>query len=92
MSWYTPVLYAAIAYAIVWLSGLGGFPNHEFVDSLAARMGPRLSLAVATILYVLLTGAFGIARSLSTPPRKKSAGGDFWCLSYRRRWVSQGPL
>jgi hypothetical protein len=27
MSWYIPLLYAAIACAIVWLSGLGGFPN-----------------------------------------------------------------
>src|SRR4029453_13172243 len=29
MSWYIPLLYAAIAYAIVWASGLGGFPNHR---------------------------------------------------------------
>lgn len=66
MSWYIPLIYAAIAYAIVWLSGLGGFPNHDFVASLVTRMGSRLSPAAATILYVLLMGSFGMVRSLSS--------------------------
>jgi len=65
MSWYVPLLYAAIAYAIVWLSGLGGFPNREFVAAVTTRMGPRLSPLVATILYVLLVGSFGLVGSLS---------------------------
>jgi membrane protease YdiL (CAAX protease family) len=66
MSWYIPLLYASIAYAIIWASGLGGFPNHEFVSSLVARMGLPVSPAVATILYVLLAGSFGLVRSLSS--------------------------
>jgi uncharacterized protein len=66
MSWYVPLLYAAIAYAIVWAIGLGGFPNREFMLSLVTRMGLPLSPATATILYVLLEGSFGMARSLST--------------------------
>jgi membrane protease YdiL (CAAX protease family) len=65
-SWYIPLLYAGIAYAIVWSTGLGGFPNHEFVASLTTRMGPRLSPAVATLLYVVLMGSFGLVRSLSS--------------------------
>jgi len=66
MSWYIPLLYASIAYAIIWASGLGGFPNHEFVSSLVVRMGLPVSPAVATILYVLLAGSFGLVRSLSS--------------------------
>jgi uncharacterized protein len=66
MSWYTPLLYASIAYAIIWASGLGGFPNHEFVSSLVARMGLPVSPAVATLLYVLLAGSFGLVRGLSS--------------------------
>jgi uncharacterized protein len=66
MSWYVPLLYAAIAYAIVWISGLGGFPNHEFMASLMMRMGQGSSPVVATILYVLLQGSFGMGRSLSS--------------------------
>jgi len=66
MSWYVPLLYTAIAYAIVWVSGLGGFPNREFVDSLTSRMGEHLSPAASTVLYVVLTGSFGMVSGLST--------------------------
>jgi uncharacterized protein len=66
MSWYVPLLYAAIAYAIVWIGGLGGFPNHEFVSTLIARMGLPVSPLLATFLYVLLVGSFGLVRSLSS--------------------------
>jgi membrane protease YdiL (CAAX protease family) len=66
MSWYIPLLYASIAYAIIWASGLGGFPNHEFVSSLVVRMGLPVSPAVATLLYVLLAGSFGLVRGLSS--------------------------
>ncbi|HLV89273.1 MAG TPA: type II CAAX endopeptidase family protein [Candidatus Sulfotelmatobacter sp.] len=66
MSWYVPLIYAAIAYAVVWSSGLGGFPNHEFMSSLVERMGERLSPVASTALYIVLTGSFGVIRSLSS--------------------------
>jgi len=66
MSWYVPLLYAGIAYAIVWVSGLGGFPNRDFMASLAMRMGLRASPAVSTVVYVLLAGSFGMVRNLSS--------------------------
>ena len=65
MSWYVPLLYAAIAYVIVWGLGLGGFPNHEFMQGLVARMGLRISPTASTIVYALLAGSFGIVSSLS---------------------------
>lgn len=65
-SWYIPLAYAAVAYAIVWLSGLGSFPNREFMDSLTKRMGLGLSPGASTAVYVLLMGSFGMVRSLST--------------------------
>jgi uncharacterized protein len=65
MSWYVPLLYAGIAYGMVWISGLGGFPNHEFMQSLVVRMGERLSPTASTILYVVLTGSFGLVGSLA---------------------------
>ncbi len=66
MSWYVPLTYAAIAYAVVWASGLGGFPNRDFIATLAARMGLRTTPAVSTVVYVLLAGSFGMVRSLSS--------------------------
>lgn len=62
-SWYIPLLYAGIAYAIVWTTGLGGFPNPQLVNSLPARMGEHLSPAASTVLYVLLTGSLGLVGS-----------------------------
>ena len=66
MSWYIPLLYAGIAYLIVWVSGLGGFPNHEFVASLTTRMGLRVSPPMSVMIYVLLAGSFGMVRSVSS--------------------------
>lgn len=66
MSWYVPLLYTAIAYTIVWVSGLGAFPNYEFMNSLAVRMGEHLSPSASAVLYVVLTGSFGMVSALST--------------------------
>jgi CAAX protease family protein len=65
MSWYVPVLYAGVAYLIVWILGLGGFPNRQFMQGLVARMGVSSSPIVSTVLYVLFTGSFGLVGSLS---------------------------
>lgn len=65
MSWYIPLLYGAIAYTIVWTTGLGGFPNHEFMQQMAGRMGLRISPAASTVVYVLLAGSFGLTGSLA---------------------------
>lgn len=65
MSWYVPLVYAAIAYATVWIAGWGAFPDQRFVTSLVARMGLPISAAMATVLYVLLVGSFGMVGSLS---------------------------
>jgi membrane protease YdiL (CAAX protease family) len=66
MSWYVPLLYATIAYSVVWLSGLGGFPNYEFMQHRVPRMGLRLSPAISTVVYVLLAASFGMIESLAT--------------------------
>jgi uncharacterized protein len=62
-SWYIPLAYAAVAYVIVWISGLGGFPNRQFMESLSTRMGLHLSPAASCVVYVLLTGSFGLVGS-----------------------------
>ena len=66
MSWYVPLLYAAIAYTIVWSSGLGGVPNPEFISSAIERMASHLPSGFTVALYILLTGSFGLVRSVSS--------------------------
>jgi membrane protease YdiL (CAAX protease family) len=65
-SWLIPLLYAFIAYVVVWSTGLGGFPNHDFMAQLVPRMGLPLSPAGATALYILIGGTFGAARGLAS--------------------------
>lgn len=65
-SWFIPLLYATITYAIVWGARLGGFPNHDFMELLGQRMGLRASPVVSTIVYILLVGSFGLAKSLAS--------------------------
>ena len=65
-SWLIPLCYAEIAYLIVWCAGLGGFPNREFMDKMVLMMGLHASPAVSTMMYVLLVGTFGLAKSLAS--------------------------
>ncbi|HEX8815760.1 MAG TPA: type II CAAX endopeptidase family protein [Terriglobales bacterium] len=66
MSWYVPLMYATIAYLIVWASGLGGFPNQEFLNGLVDKMGLRISPAASGVVYVLLYGTVGMVRGMSS--------------------------
>jgi len=66
MSWFIPLFYAGVAYAIVWISGVGGFPNPDTVKRLVMSMGGTMPPTVAVPLYVLLAGTFGVVRSMSS--------------------------
>ena len=65
-SWFIPLLYAAIAYSIVWLAGFGGFGNSEFLDALVKQMhlgGPRW---VSIALGIFLMSTYGLVRGVSS--------------------------
>ncbi|MCI0405022.1 MAG: CPBP family intramembrane metalloprotease [candidate division Zixibacteria bacterium] len=63
-SYLIPFGYALVAYLAIWLSGLGGFYNPEFVQS-AARDFRWEGLPAGLVLFltVLATGTLGIIRS-----------------------------
>jgi CAAX protease family protein len=65
-SWYIPLLYASIAYGIVWILGLGGFGNPQFANSLAEQMHLRAPAWVSVTLAVILTGVYGLIRSVAS--------------------------
>jgi membrane protease YdiL (CAAX protease family) len=64
-SWFIPLLYASIAYAIVWSTGLGAFPKPEFISQATKSIGLHFSPGFSTILYVLVVGSFGLVGSLA---------------------------
>lgn len=59
-----PIVYALIAYLIIWTFGFGQFYNSDFVKEVATAFGiSSLSSSWAILLFVLMTGTFGIFRS-----------------------------
>jgi membrane protease YdiL (CAAX protease family) len=66
LGWFVPLLYATIAYLIVWIFRFGAFPNREAMTHFATRMNLGASPVVSTIIYVLLVGTFGMAEGMAT--------------------------
>ncbi len=63
-SFLVPVLYALIAYLIIWSTGLGGFYDREFVNELTGSFGlGDIGDGLIIGLYVILIGIFGTIRS-----------------------------
>jgi membrane protease YdiL (CAAX protease family) len=60
LGYLLPILYAAIAYGIVWIAGLGGFAQPEAVQALATRLGwtftDPATFVPAYVVFVGLTG------------------------------------
>jgi membrane protease YdiL (CAAX protease family) len=65
-SWYIPILYASIAYAIVWIFRFGAFGNPEFYDSLVKTMHLGGSPWISIVVGIVLTGTYGMIRSVSS--------------------------
>ncbi|HXJ04027.1 MAG TPA: type II CAAX endopeptidase family protein [Candidatus Acidoferrum sp.] len=65
-SWYIPLLYASIAYAIVWIFHLGAFGNPKFFDALTKAMHLGGPPWISIVLGILLIGTYGLVRSVSS--------------------------
>jgi preprotein translocase subunit SecE len=77
-SWFIPLLYASVAYGIVWCFRLGGFPNHEFMDAIAARMGLRASPVVSPSFTFYWQAVSVWQRAWPHRLAKRSVGAAFW--------------
>jgi uncharacterized protein len=65
-SWYIPILYASIAYAIAWIFHFGAFGNPEYYDSLTQTMHLGGSPWISVVMGIVLTGTYGMIRSVSS--------------------------
>jgi membrane protease YdiL (CAAX protease family) len=65
-SWYIPILYASIAYALVWIFHFGAFGNPEYYDSLTKTMHLGGSPWISIVMGIVLTGTYGMIRSVSS--------------------------
>jgi membrane protease YdiL (CAAX protease family) len=65
-SWFVPLLYASMAYGIVWIAGFGGLGNRDFLHSLAQQMHLGAPEWVSAGLGIFLTGTYGLIRSVGS--------------------------
>jgi len=65
-SWYIPILYASIAYAIIWIFHFGAFGNPGYFDSLTKSMHLGGPPWISIVLGIALIGTFGMVRSVSS--------------------------
>jgi membrane protease YdiL (CAAX protease family) len=63
-SYLIPLLYASVAYGLVWMTGLGGFSSVELAKGLGAQFGFQHAPAWAVVLeYLVVTVTLGTAVS-----------------------------
>jgi len=55
-----PLGLMVIVYGLIWLTGLGGVPNPEFVREITAEIGFPISRNGAILIYVLVSSAAGL--------------------------------
>lgn len=66
-SYLIPLGYATVAYTVVWLTGLGGFYNKQFVTAVGNRFGLGALPAWAAIaLYLFFDGTTGMIRGCAS--------------------------
>ena len=66
-SYLIPLLYAFIAYIIIWSIGWGGFYNKEFVTQVSTSFGwTQLPSGLVILFYFIINGIFGMALSGAT--------------------------
>lgn len=64
VAWLLPLAYAAVAYGIVWATGLGGFGNPEFARRVAEGFGWTTAPEAAVLAYFLSTATLGVIGAL----------------------------
>jgi membrane protease YdiL (CAAX protease family) len=66
LGYFTPLAYATIGYALVWIFGFGFFPDPSAIAAVAAKLGWTVTTPIAFIpLYLLLIGTTQMISSLA---------------------------
>jgi membrane protease YdiL (CAAX protease family) len=61
LSLVLPVFLAALTYGVIWLTGLGGFPNQDFVvNQIEPQLNFEATQTQAILIYVAVSAIFGL--------------------------------
>ena len=62
-----PLVIVSLTYAVIWLTGLGGFPNPAFVeDEIMGQLDFEVSQTQAILIYAVVSATYGLAASSLT--------------------------
>jgi membrane protease YdiL (CAAX protease family) len=66
LSYVLPLIYATVGYGLIWMFGLGFFPDHTAIAAIAGKLGWTVTSPLAFItLYLLLIGTTQMISSLA---------------------------
>jgi len=66
LSYFVPLIYTFFAYLLIWVTGWGGFYNHDFVDTMAKSFGwTRFSPVITIPLYFIFSALWGLPFSVA---------------------------
>lgn len=67
LSYFIPLIYALIAYLIIWFAGWGGFYDQKFVHEAAQSLGwSNLPPGIFIVMFFIVNGVIGLIGSMST--------------------------
>jgi hypothetical protein len=70
LAYILPVLYALPVYLLVWLAGLGGFPNPELLEALTAQIPQAADASAIAIAIFGATPAWALCSAPCRPGRR----------------------
>ena len=80
-----PVLYVAIGYGIIWMTGLGGFGNPETISAWSQQLGlPDAPAFLVIALMVVLMAIVQFAKSLGTIAGEEIGWRGFFAWELRK--------
>ena len=59
-----PILLAVVVYGLVWVSGLGGFPNPAFASGISGQLSLNVTTTQSTAIYVLVSLTVSLVPSI----------------------------
>ena len=66
-SYLIPIVYALIAYLVIWIAGWGGWYSKDMVSALTKSFGlGEIGDGATIVFYIILLGIFGTIRSASS--------------------------
>ena len=66
LAYLIPLAYAAVAYLVIWTTGLGGFPNQAFIAATRESLGwPSAPGWLVTASWFIFLATTGVVRTVA---------------------------